>query len=476
MNLILFAPESLLLAGCLAVFIVSLGTGRARLAALVTLCTALAGLAACAATLVCRGDLFFHAYRVDLFSQLFKLFIMLGLVAVTVFGRRLKDIRADAHPEYFLFLLLGTLGLLFLVSSIELITLFVALELSSYPLYLLVPLRQEQPGLRAQMEAAAKYVMFGIVSTGVFLFGMSYLFGLSGSTYFRDLGPALAQHWSDPAAVVGMTLVLAGLFFKLAAFPMQLWAPDVYQSASNETTAYIAAVPKLGAVAVLIRFLLFATPADHVLTTVLVMVSVCSMFFGNLAALVQQDVKRMLAYSSIAHAGYVLVGLVTLRAAGYAAAMFYIFSFVAMSLLAFLVLCQVSRDGENVTAEDLSGLHKRSPLAALLLGAGMFALAGIPPFAGFMGKFMLLAEALRGGFVVLVVLAALNTALGVYYYLNIVRVMYLSEPGDRPAVRLDPLSATLGVVLLAIVLVMGVIPARLLDNALASVHAAVIWK
>ncbi len=476
MNLILFAPEALLLAGCLAVFIVSLGTGRARLAAHLSLCTALAALAACAATLVCRGDLFFHAYRVDLFSQLFKLFIMLGLVAVTIFGRQLKDIRDDAHPEYFLFLLLGTLGLVMLVSSIELITLFVALELSSYALYLLVPLRHEQPGLRTQMEAAAKYVMFGIVATGVMLFGMSYLFGLSGSTYFRDIGPALAQHWSDPAAVVGMTLVLAGLFFKLAAFPMQLWAPDVYQSASNETTAFIAAVPKLGAVAVLIRFLLFATPADQVLTAVLVLVSVCSMFFGNLAALVQKDVKRMLAYSSIAHAGYVLVGLVTLREAGYAAAMFYIFSFVAMSLLSFLVLCQVSRAGENVTSDDLSGLHKRSPLGALLLGSGMFALAGIPPFAGFMGKFLLLAEALRGGFIILVVIAAINTALGVYYYLNIVRVMYFSEPADRPAVRLDAANSTLGVLLLVFVLLLGIVPAHLLDNALAAVHAAVIWK
>jgi NADH-quinone oxidoreductase subunit N len=366
--------------------------------------------------------------------------------------------------------------LVILVSSIELITLFVALELSSYALYLLVPLRQERPGLRSQMESAAKYVMFGIVATGVLLFGMSYLFGLAGSTYFRDIAPALAQHWSDPAAVVGMTLVLAGLFFKLAAFPMQLWAPDVYQGASNETTAFIAAVPKVGAVAILIRFLLCATPADHVLTAVLVLASVCSMFFGNLAALVQKDVKRMLGYSSIAHAGYVLLGLVTLRAAGYAAAMFYIFSFVAMGLLAFLVLCHVSRDGENVMVDDLSGLHARSPLAALLLGAGMFALAGIPPFAGFMGKFLLLAEALRGGFVMLVVLAALNTAIGVYYYLNVVRVMYLSEPADRPAVRLDPLTATVGVLLLLLVLILGVIPARLLDSALVAIHAAIIWK
>jgi NADH-quinone oxidoreductase subunit N len=476
MHLMLFAPELVLIAGSLAVFAISLGTGRARLAALVTISTALAALAVCAATLGWQGELFFRTYRVDLFSQLFKLFTLLGLAAVVIFGRQLKDVRDDARPEYFLFLLLGTFGLLMLVSSIELITLFIALELSSYALYLLVPLRQERTGLRTQMESAAKYVMFGIVATGVLLFGMSYLFGLSGSSFFRDIGPALACHWGDPAAVVGMTLVLAGLFFKLAAFPMQLWAPDVYQGASNETTAFIATVPKVGVVAVLIRFLLCATPADQVLTTVLMVAAVCSMFLGNLAALVQQDVKRMLGYSSIAHAGYVLIGLVTLRDAGYAASMYYIFGFVSMSLGGFLVLCHVSRDGENVTVEDLAGLHMRSPLAALMLGVSMFSLAGIPPFVGFMGKFLLLAEALRGGFVILVVLAALNTAIGIYYYLNIVRVMYFSEAGGRPAVRLDALTTAIGVVLLLLTLLLGILPAHLLDKALAALRAAILWK
>ena len=466
MNKLIFAPELVLLLGSLVVFAVSLGSGCSRLAARATAVTALASLVACLASLTVQGDLFCHAYRVDAFSQLFKCFIALGLAAVVLFGRRLPDIRDNIRPEYFFFLLLGTLGLVMLVSSVELITLFVALELSSYALYLLVPLRRERAGLQIQMESAAKYVMFGVVSTGFLLFGMSYLFGLTGSTYFREIAPALVAKWHEPAALAAMILVVAGLLFKLAAFPMHLWAPDVYQGASNETTAFIAGVPKVGAVAVMIRFLTCAAPADDQLGLVLATVAIASMFFGNLAALVQKDVKRMLGYSSIAHAGYVLLGLVTLQAAGYAVSMFYILGFVAMSLTAFLVICQVSQNGENVLVDDLSGLYKRNPLAAFLMAASMFGLAGIPPFVGFIGKFMLLSEALRHGYVLLVVLAAINTAIGIYYYLTVVRVLYFAAPDNRPDVQLDRGVATTGVALIVLVTLLGILPGRLLAAAM----------
>lgn len=475
MTFLLFASELVLILGSGIVFAVSLGAGRDRLAARVTAVAALLNLGVCLASLSMHGDLFHHAYRVDLFSQLFKCFIALGLAAVALFGGGLKDIRGAVRPEFFFLLILGALGLTMLVSSVELITLFVALELSSYALYLLVPLRRERAGLRIQMESAAKYVMFGVVATGCLLFGMSYLYGLTGSTYFDEIAPALQQRWHEPAALAGVMLVLAGLLFKLAAFPMHLWAPDVYQGASNETTAFIAAVPKLGAVAVLIRFLACAEPSSAALSTVLTAAALCSMFFGNLAALVQKDIKRMLGYSSIAHAGYVMIGLVTLKAAGFAAAIFYIFGFVAMSLPAFLVICQASRNGENLLIEDLSGLHKRNPLAALIMGASMFALAGIPPFVGFIAKFLLLSEALRGGFVMLAVLAALNTAIGIYYYLTVVRVMYFAEPADRPDFRLDGFAAAAGVVLIALVALLGIVPGGLLQASIDAVSRAIVF-
>jgi NADH-quinone oxidoreductase subunit N len=470
MNLTLFAPEILLILGCLAVFVVALGSGRDRLAANVTALAGLASLAACIVSLGRRGDLFFHAYRIDLFSQLFKLFIVLGMTVVALFGRRLRDIRDDVRPEYFLFLLLGTLGLTMLMSCVELISLLVSLELSSFAIYLLIPLRRERTGLRMQMESAAKYVMFGVVATGVLLFGMSYLFGMTGSTCFNEIAPALASRWSDPVAVAGIALALVGLLFKLAAFPMHLWAPDVYQGAANETTAYIVAVPKVAAVAVLIRFLLCADPSGRALVLLLSTVSIGSMFLGNLVAIVQKDIKRMFGYSAIAHAGYVILGLVTLREAGYAAAIFYIMVFLVMSLPVFLVICQVSRDGENLLIDDLAGLHSRAPLAALIMAVSLFALAGIPPFVGFIGKFRLMAAALDRGMVTLVVLAAVNTVIGIYYYLMVVRVMYFEEAGERPAIRSDLLSATLGMILLLAVVALSVAPASLIDAAVSAVR------
>lgn len=470
MNILWFAPELLLIIGCLTVFCIALGAGHDRLAARVTAVTGIAVTAACAVSLGWQGELFFHAYRIDLFSQLFKLFIALGLSAVVLFGRGLPDIRDDIRPEYFLFLLLGSLGLMMLVSCVELISLVVSLELSSCALYLLVPLRRESPGLRIQMESAAKYVMFGIIATGILLFGMSYLFGMTGSTYFNEVAPALARRWSDPAAMAGISLTLVGLFFKLAAFPMHLWAPDVYQGASNETTAFVATVPKLAAVAVIIRFLLCVEPSDQAMVLFLSIASICSMFLGNLVALVQKDLKRMLGYSTIAHAGYVLLGLTALREAGYGAAVFYIIGFMAMNLAAFLVICRVSRDGANLLIDDLAGLHARAPLAALIMAASMFALAGIPPFVGFIGKFQLMAAALDRGLVMLVVLAAVNTAIGIYYYLSVVRVMYFEEAGGRPEVRFDRLSATLGVILLLTIVALGVAPAPLLNAVLSAVR------
>lgn len=471
MDLMLFMPELVLIAGSLAAFVACLGEGRGCLAGRVAVLTAMLFLAVTAVSLGVSGDLFQNVYRVDLYSQLFKLFIALGLAAVTMFGGSLKDIRADVRPEYFLFLLLGSLGLTMLVSSVELITLLVALELSSYSLYLLVPLRREQPGIRIQMEAAAKYAMFGVAATGIMLFGMSYLYGIAGTTKFSTMAPVLLLRWGEPAVAVGMVLVLMGLFFKLAAFPMHLWAPDVYQGAANETTAFIAAVPKVGAVAVIIRFLMCADPSSHVVTMILTIVSIASMFFGNLAALVQKDVKRMLGFSSIAHAGYVMLGLVTLNQFGYAASIFYIFGFLAMSLTAFVVVCQVSCRGENILVDDLSGLHSRAPIAAVIMAASMFGLAGIPPFAGFIGKFVLFNEALRSGFVVLAILAAVNTAIGIYYYLKVVRVMYFSDPGDRQAVSLDRGAVFAGIVLLVVVVMLGVTPSFLLDVILMAMRS-----
>ena len=195
--------------------------------------------------------------------------------------------------------------------------------------------------------------------------------------------------------------------FKLAAFPFNFWVADAYEGAANETTAFLATVPKLAGVALLIRIVSLISPL-HELAAFLAFMAVCSMFYGNLCALRQTDFKRMMAFSAVAHAGFVLLGILTFRQAGYATAMYYITGYLVMNLACFLVICQVAKTGENVSIASLAGLHKRSPLLAFTMGLSMFALAGIPPFVGFMGEFMLLAGALRAGHLIVVILGAVD--------------------------------------------------------------------
>jgi NADH-quinone oxidoreductase subunit N len=469
MKMALFFPELFLLVSCLVIFLLTLGRMSSSTVRNITAALSVIAFLVCAASLRLEGDLFFKAYRIDLFSQLFKLLITGGVALLLLFSE-LKGIDENIRTEYYLFLMLSALGLVMLVSSVELLSIFVALELSSYALYLLVPMRDDHGGLREQMEAGIKYILFGVVATGVMLFGMSYLFGLTGTTYLAQLVPAMNSIIATPAAIVGIAMVMGGFFFKLGLFPFHFWLPDVYQGASNETTAFIASVPKLGAVALLIRVATLASPSSETLVNLLMILAVCSMFYGNLIALVQKDIKRMLAFSGIAHAGYVILGIITLKDTGFATAIYYITGYMLMNLACFLVICNVSPKGENLAISDLTGLYKRAPLMAFTLAVGMFALAGIPPFVGFMGKFMLLAGALKEGYLALVILAAINTAISIYYYLSVVRISYCTDPEERPAVAVAPLAQAVSIALVIIIIIMGVMPASVVDIATAAVR------
>ncbi len=471
MKLMLFAPELLLLLGSLLIFWFSMknnGTAARNTAIGLGVASIVITLAAMGQT----GSLFYRAYEVDLFSQLFKLLIAICTTGVLIFGRELKDITPRMKPEYYLFLILSALGLMMLVSSVELITLFVALELSSFSLYLMVPMRDDRLGMRSQMEAGIKYILFAVMATGIMLFGMSYLFGITGTTYLSEIATRIAPHITEPAAIVGIAMVLSGFLFKLAVFPFHFWVPDVYQGAANETTSFIASVPKLGAVAILIRITMLAAPDKglHVVQF-LVVCAICSMFYGNLSALVQKDVKRLLGFSGIAHAGFVLLGLLTMRQEGYATSIFYIVGYVLMNMACFLVICKISKDGENVQVSDLSGLYRRSPLMAFTLATGMMALAGIPPFVGFMGKFLLMAGALKADHLILVILAAINTAIAIYYYLSILKVAYCDQPAATDTLEVDFATKAVSLILIAAIITMGVVPSQMLDIANRAVAA-----
>ena len=464
-----FLPELVLLCGALVVFLITLGDERVRQARTAALLTSVGAIIACVFCLGQDATLFSGAYRVDQFSQILKLAFACGFALILLLSGELGDIRKDIKPEYFLFLTLSVSGLVMLVSCVDIITLVIALEVSAFPLYFMVAMRREREGQRNQMESAIKYIMFGVAANGVMFFGMSYLFGLTGTTSLTDLLPRLQPVVHSPMAITGLALTFCGLYYKLAVFPFHFWTPDVYQGASNETAGMVASLPKIGAVAVLVRFVSLATPANDTVAIMLAILAAGSMFYGNLIALVQKDFKRLLGFSGIAHAGYAMMGFVALDQFGYTAALYYIIGYLLMVLACFVVICKVSADGTNVSIEDLAGLHKRSPLLALTLIVGVFALAGIPPFVGFMGKLSLLKAALEKGHLFLVIIAVINAAIAVYYYLGVVREACFRDPGDRPVIRLDWSTRALCVLLIGGILALGVAPAGVLDKLSSSV-------
>jgi len=473
-----FLPELVLLAGALGLFVVTLGASQQKLARIVALLVAFATIAAAALALGQRADLFSGAYRVDQFSQLLKLVLAFGFACILFLSGELPDIRGEVKPEYYLFLTLSITGLVMLVSCVDLISLVVALELSSFPLYLLVPMRREREDQKSQMESAIKYVMFGVAANGIMFFGLSYLYGLTGTTHLPEMVAILQPVVHSPLAIVGLVMAFCGLYYKLAVFPFHFWTPDVYQGASNETASLIASLPKVGAVAVLVRFVSLATPDNRTVALLLTFLAVASMFYGNLIALVQKDLKRLLGFSAIAHAGYALIGFVALDVAGYTAALYYITGYLLMILACFVVICRVSRDGTNVAIEELAGLHRRSPLLALTLLVGLFALASIPPFVGFMAKLSLLTAALAQGHLVLVIVAVVNSVIAIYYYLQVIRQAVFGEV--NPAAAAGPIvlnwpTRILCVVLIAGIVALGVAPSLVIDtisSSLAFVHPA----
>ena len=473
-----FLPELVILLGGLVLFALTLSGGqRSRTVALVV---AAASTLAALFAVHAHATLFSGAYRVDAFSQLLKIALTGGFTAILLVSGNLPDIREKHRPEYYLFLTLSVSGLVMLVSCIDAITLVISLELSSFPLYLLVAMRREREGQRTQMESAVKYIMFGVAANGIMLFGLSYLFGLTGTTSIPLMVAKLSPVLVSPLAIAGLALTFAGLLYKLAVFPFHFWTPDVYQGASNETTSLIASLPKVGAIAVLVRFVSLASPSHATIATLLTCLAIASMFYGNLIALTQKDLKRLLGFSAIAHAGYAMVGFVSLSDAGFAAALYYISGYMLMVLACFVVISRVSRDGSNVAIDELAGLHRRSPLLAVTLIVGLFGLAGIPPFVGFMGKLSLLTAAFTQGHLALVVIAMINAAIAVYYYLGVVRKAVFGENAEGATatpLKLDWSTRAVCVALIVGIVLLGIMPGRALDaltHSVAASHGSIV--
>ncbi len=416
-----------------------------------------------------KGVLFDGAYQIDLFSQFFKIIISCGLCIILLMLDNNKEIEDQYLPECIMFLGFSTLGLMMLTSAIELISIVIALEISSYSLYVIVPLRKGQT--RIHLEASVKYLFFGAISTGIMLYGMSYIYGMTGSTRLTEIMLVLPGFLEEPMGIFALVLTLTGFFFKLSLFPMHFWSPDIYEGASNTTTTFIGTIPKIAATAILIRLTFSAASTNVQFVSVLMILAAVSMTFGNLVGLVQKDIKRLLAYSGIAHAGYLLLGILALSEEGSSAAMFYITIYLFMNLAAFYAVILISKKGENVTVDDLVGLSRRAPLLAATLAVAAFSLAGVPPTGGFTGKLFLFTAAFREGHMAIVIIGAVNTAISIFYYLNLVRMSFSKESQTSEPLPLAFHEKTVCYLLIVLILYMGIYPYGLLNLFRAAVNS-----
>ena len=469
----LFLPEITILIMALGFFLASLANLKeTRLQALGLLFSAIAILVTIS-TYGMEGTLFFNAYRVDAFSQIFKVIITFGLFIVIYLGRGLYGIDNTLRPEYYLFLTLSAFGLMCMSSAVELITIILSLEIHSFALFIIIPFRKHG-AYRRQMEAGIKYALFGAAASGISLYGMSYIFGMTHTTYLADLVKIIPDViLKKPLMLIGLVMLLCGFFYKLALFPMHFWAPDVYEGAANETSGFVATLPKIGAVALLIRLISLAGADAGQFTWVLMIFAVLSMTFGNLSALVQNDIKRLLAYSSIAHAGYVMIGLLCATDFGYLSGIYYIAGYLLMNLACFFVIYNLAPQGENITFDDLGGLYKRSPLLALTLAVGALGLAGIPPTIGFTGKLFLFTAAIKKDMFALVILAVINTGIGIFYYLKLVRAAYTGVDSQISPLNLRLSTSVLGIFFIVIIILLGTFPQGFMDIAKEAVAAVI---
>ncbi len=370
----------------------------------------------------------------DTLADVLKLMILLGSSVMFVYTRQYMQLRNMFRGEYYALVLFAVLGMMIMVSGQSMLTIYMGLELLSLCLYSLVALDRDNA---KSSEAAMKYFVLGALASGMLLYGMSMVYGMTGSLNIAQITQVLQETSpKNPVMILGLVFIVAGLAFKFGAVPFQMWVPDVYQGAPTSITLLIGSVPKFAAFAIAIRLLaqgLQPMVADW--QGMLLIMAVMSIAIGNISAIAQTNLKRMLAYSTISHIGFLLFGLMSGSLNGYASSMFYISAYVLMTLSGFGMILLLSRKGfEAENLDDLKGLSQRSPWAAMLMLITMFSMAGVPPTIGFYAKFTVLQAALQAGYIWAVVLAVLMAVIGAFYYLRIVKLMYFDAPQDHAAI------------------------------------------
>ena len=410
-----------------------------------------------------------HAFNrmfvADPMAQTLKAFICISVAAMLIYGREYARLRGLFRGELFVLALFSTLGMMVMVSASHFLTLYLGLELMSLSLYSMVALSRDSA---TATEAAMKYFVLGALASGMLLYGLSMIYGATGSLQIAEVAGKIASHHANQTLLVfGLVFVVAGLGFKLGAVPFHMWLPDVYHGAPTVVTLLIGSAPELATFAFVLRILVAALGGSTLLIEwqqMLVLLAVLSMAVGNVTAIAQTNIKRMLAYSTISHMGFMLLGILSGSVNGYGAAMFYIVTYVLTVAGAFAVIMLLSREGfEADQLDDFKGLNQRNPWYAFIMLLIMFSLAGIPPAVGFYAKLSVFQAVIDRGMLWLAVVAVLFSLVGAFYYLRVVKLMYFDEPLERA-----PLSSSADVRALIsanglAVLVLGLLPGGLME-------------
>ena len=412
----------------------------------------------------------------DLMSDVLKLLTYLAVAMMLVYSRQYLVLRNLFTGEFMALALFATLGMMVMISASHFLTLYLGLELLSLSLYAMVALQRDSA---VATEAAMKYFILGALASGLLLYGMSMLYGATGSLELGVISDAIKNGVPNKSLLTfGLVFVVSGLAFKLGVVPFHMWVPDVYHGAPTAMTMLIGSAPKLAAFAFVTRILVDGLqPLAQHWSGMLVVLAIASMALGNLAAIAQTNLKRMFAYSTIAHMGFLLLGLLSGSMEGYGASMFYAVVYALMSLGSFGMIMLLSRAGfEADTLNDFKGLNQRSPWLAFMMLLLMFSMAGVPPTVGFYAKLSVLSAVVQQGHIWLAVTAVLFSLIGAYYYLRIVKLMYFDAPESHVPIHVRPDSSLLMSVNGLAILALGIMPGSLMSICAVSVQQSLLLK
>jgi NADH-quinone oxidoreductase subunit N len=427
-ELVPLLPELVLACGAMLMLMFGAFIGERSAAMVNGWCVVVLALAGVALVWLAPGShtMFEGSFLVDDYARFLKVLTLIGSGGALVLSLDYLTLERQQKFEYGALFLLATLGMLMLISASDLIALYLGLELMSLPLYVIAASNRDS---ERSTEAGLKYFVLGALSSGMLLYGASLIYGFTGTVNFAGIAKA-TQNGAGVGLIFGLVFLFVGFCFKISAVPFHMWTPDVYEGAPTPVTAFFAAAPKVAGIAIFARATVVAFPGiTHEWQQIVVFVSIASMALGSFAAIGQRNIKRLMAYSSIGHMGYALVGLAAGTPEGVQGVLIYMSIYVAMTLGTFAVILSMRRNGrlvENIS--DLAGLSRTHPTMAFFLAVLLFSLAGIPPLAGFFAKFYVFLAAIKAGLFTLAVIGVLTSVVGAYYYLAIVKIMYFEEP------------------------------------------------